>query len=190
MIDVQRRICERALALFRERGFDRVTIAEIAAASEVGERTVYRYFGTKEGIVLGKAPGTFRGFLDALALVPADATITEAYGRTVRRFLTDPADLDVDRSRMALLRSTPTLRLAWFSELLAFEEGLARWIGARIGRDADDVEVMAAAAAFVAAHRIANEHWDGTGMGGFLGDFDRAMGLLGVRIDDLGRSVE
>jgi AcrR family transcriptional regulator len=47
-----RTIQERALDLFDERGFDAVTIAEIADAAEVSPSSVYRYFGTKEGILV------------------------------------------------------------------------------------------------------------------------------------------
>ena len=45
-------IQERALDLFDERGFDAVTIEEIAAAAEVSPSSVYRYFGTKEGLLV------------------------------------------------------------------------------------------------------------------------------------------
>jgi AcrR family transcriptional regulator len=47
-----RRIQEAALDLFDERGFENVTIEEIAEAAEVSPSSVYRYLGTKEGIVL------------------------------------------------------------------------------------------------------------------------------------------
>ena len=47
-----RTIQEKALDLFDERGFDAVTIEEIAAAAEVSPSSVYRYFGTKEGLVV------------------------------------------------------------------------------------------------------------------------------------------
>ncbi len=45
-------IQERALDLFDERGFAAVTIEEIAVAAEVSPSSVYRYFGTKEGILV------------------------------------------------------------------------------------------------------------------------------------------
>ncbi len=46
------RVQEAALDLFAVRGFDGVTIEEVADAAEVSPSTVYRYFGTKEGLVL------------------------------------------------------------------------------------------------------------------------------------------
>ena len=51
-INAMRTIQEKALDLFDERGFDAVTIEEIAAAAEVSPSSVYRYFGTKEGLIV------------------------------------------------------------------------------------------------------------------------------------------
>ena len=45
-------IQEVAVALFMERGFDAVSIEQIAEAAEVSPSTIYRYFGTKEGLVI------------------------------------------------------------------------------------------------------------------------------------------
>ena len=49
-----RRIQEVALGLFDERGYGSVAIEQIAEASEVSPSSVYRYFGTKEQLVLWK----------------------------------------------------------------------------------------------------------------------------------------
>src|SRR5664279_5481895 len=51
-INAMRTIQESALDLFDARGFDAVTIEEIAAAAEVSPSSVYRYFGTKEGLLV------------------------------------------------------------------------------------------------------------------------------------------
>jgi AcrR family transcriptional regulator len=51
-VKARRTIQECALDLFDERGFAAVTIEEIAAAAEVSPSSVYRYFGTKEGILV------------------------------------------------------------------------------------------------------------------------------------------
>ncbi|MFC0600558.1 TetR/AcrR family transcriptional regulator [Streptomyces palmae] len=48
----RQRISEAALGLFVARGFDRVTIAEVAAAAEVSVNTLYNYFEAKEDLVL------------------------------------------------------------------------------------------------------------------------------------------
>ncbi|MFF9642563.1 TetR/AcrR family transcriptional regulator [Kitasatospora aureofaciens] len=47
------RIFRTAVALFAERGFDQVSVAEIAAAAEVSKMTVFNYFPTKEDLVMG-----------------------------------------------------------------------------------------------------------------------------------------
>jgi AcrR family transcriptional regulator len=51
-VNAMRTIQEKALDLFDERGFDAVTIEEIAAQAEVSPSSVYRLFGTKEGILV------------------------------------------------------------------------------------------------------------------------------------------
>lgn len=51
-LKAMRTIQERALDLFDERGFGAVTIEEISAAAEVSPSSVYRYFGTKEGLIV------------------------------------------------------------------------------------------------------------------------------------------
>ncbi|MGC7094578.1 TetR/AcrR family transcriptional regulator [Amycolatopsis lurida] len=48
----RRRIADVALGLFVERGFDHVTIAEVAEKADVSVNTVYNYFATKEDLVL------------------------------------------------------------------------------------------------------------------------------------------
>jgi AcrR family transcriptional regulator len=48
----RRAISEAAIALFLERGYDSVSVAEIAAAAEVSKRTLFAYFPTKDDLVL------------------------------------------------------------------------------------------------------------------------------------------
>ncbi|MEU5001121.1 TetR/AcrR family transcriptional regulator [Streptomyces sp. NPDC021622] len=46
------RIWRAAVDLCSERGFDHVSVAEIAEAAEVSKMTVFNYFGTKEGVIV------------------------------------------------------------------------------------------------------------------------------------------
>jgi len=67
-----RTIQERALDLFDERGFGAVTIEEVAAAAGVSASSVYRYFGTKEGLVVADEFDTLSTDAIAELLDPAD----------------------------------------------------------------------------------------------------------------------
>lgn len=51
-IDAMRRIQDVAIALFDERGFDDVAVEEIAAKADVSASSIYRYYETKEGILI------------------------------------------------------------------------------------------------------------------------------------------
>ena len=46
------RVQDVAIELFEQRGYDAVTIEQIADAAEFSPSTIYRYFGTKEGLVI------------------------------------------------------------------------------------------------------------------------------------------
>jgi AcrR family transcriptional regulator len=61
--DVRRRLQEAALALYRERGYDNTTTAEIAARAGVTERTFFRYFPDKREVLFDEA--AFQGALNA-----------------------------------------------------------------------------------------------------------------------------
>jgi AcrR family transcriptional regulator len=49
-------IADTAMRLFVERGFDRVTVSEVAAAAGVSEKTIYNYFPTKEDLFFDEVP--------------------------------------------------------------------------------------------------------------------------------------
>ena len=63
-------ISAAALRLFAERGYEAVTIADVAAAAEVGQRTVFRYFGDKDELLFGEDLAFRAALADALAARP------------------------------------------------------------------------------------------------------------------------
>src|SRR5580692_11466000 len=69
--DAAGRLAEAAMQLYGERGFDRTTVADIAARAGLTERTFFRYFADKRE-VLFSGSGTLQDFLvDKVASAPA-----------------------------------------------------------------------------------------------------------------------
>jgi AcrR family transcriptional regulator len=55
-LQTRQAIADQAMQLFAQRGFDRVTVAEVAAAAGVSEKTVFNYFPTKEDLFFDEVP--------------------------------------------------------------------------------------------------------------------------------------
>ncbi|TMR10214.1 TetR family transcriptional regulator [Nonomuraea turkmeniaca] len=94
-------IVEAAHALFEERGFDKVTVADIAERAQVGRATFFRYFGDKQEVVFADG-GDLEAVLAEAAELPAEGPIGESLSAAlavarrivvsyVRRITADPA---------------------------------------------------------------------------------------------------
>jgi AcrR family transcriptional regulator len=100
-----------ALELFAERGFDAVTVNDIADRADVDPSTFYRHFVTKEAVIFAEY-GEWTGRIgDAVRAQAADLPVLE----TLRVSVKDLAamlmlDLDNDRRRAELVESTPSVR--------------------------------------------------------------------------------
>jgi AcrR family transcriptional regulator len=71
-------IAEKAFELFTEQGFDHTTIEQIAAAAEVGPRTLYRYYPTKETLIVKFVEVNLFAALDRMREQPRDMPLSEA----------------------------------------------------------------------------------------------------------------
>jgi AcrR family transcriptional regulator len=74
----RRLIADKAFELFTEHGFDATTVEQIAAAAEVGPRTLYRYFPTKETLIVQFVEASLRAALDRLCAQPDDLPLPQA----------------------------------------------------------------------------------------------------------------
>src|SRR3954465_1404797 len=82
----RRLIADTARRLFAERGFDAVTVAEVARAADVAEKTVFNYFPTKEDLFYSDMEAFEERLLAAIRERPAGDTALEAF----RRFFLAP----------------------------------------------------------------------------------------------------
>src|SRR5512142_1333826 len=103
-------IREHALRLFRENGYQRTTVEKIAEAAEVSVSTFFRYFPTKEDVVLQDDMDT--RMIEALERQPADLSPLSAVRAAIRDTFTSytEADLEVISETTALSMSVPEIR--------------------------------------------------------------------------------
>ncbi|MCW2625703.1 helix-turn-helix domain-containing protein [Mycobacterium sp.] len=100
-----------ALELFAERGFDAVTVNDIAERADVDPSTFYRHFGSKEAVIFSDL-GDWTGHLgDAVRAQPAELPLLE----TMRMGIKDLAamlmvDIDNERHRAELTKSSHSVR--------------------------------------------------------------------------------
>ncbi|HEY2327696.1 MAG TPA: TetR family transcriptional regulator, partial [Gaiellaceae bacterium] len=71
-------IAGQAMRLFVSRGFDHVTVAEVAAAAGVSEKTVFNYFPSKEDLFFDEVPERQRALVDAVRNRAPDESILDA----------------------------------------------------------------------------------------------------------------
>ncbi|MFE6859559.1 TetR/AcrR family transcriptional regulator [Nocardia sp. NPDC057668] len=148
-------ISSTATELFLERGYDAVTIAEIAAAADVAKMTVTNYFPRKEDLVLDLA-GEYVGGLAAVvrAREPGESALhalRRAYEAAARE--RDPVVGFSGPAFAGLLVSSPALlaRLREFHE--ERENRLADALAAETDSAADDFTPRVAAALLGSVHR-------------------------------------
>jgi AcrR family transcriptional regulator len=73
------RIADAADELFRTRGYDAVTVDEVAAAADVSKKTVFNYFPTKEDLVFDRADDRESALLAAVHDRPGGVSVLEAF---------------------------------------------------------------------------------------------------------------
>jgi AcrR family transcriptional regulator len=158
-----RRVQTVALELFERDGFDEVTVERIAAEAEVSPSSIYRYFGTKEHLVIWDEydPGALAAIAAELHRHPP----LEAVRRVVTAIFTEAVTGDEERirRRLRLAYATPAIEAA--SALQAYEMAglIAGVLGQRLGRDPSDLDLQVTAHALVGGLLGALRHWHDSG---------------------------
>jgi AcrR family transcriptional regulator len=171
-----------ALELFTERGFDAVSVDDVAEAADVSKTTVYRYFPSKEDLLLGRALEQLASVREAFAERPAEESPVEAARHALRPVVeAHAADPRQKRALSALVRSTPSLAAGSQANQAAWEEMLREEI-ARRRPAADPFEIHLLAAELLACVRAATNYWLTDGADRDLAELvDEAMRRLEAR---------
>jgi AcrR family transcriptional regulator len=135
-------IQRHALRLFRVQGYDATTVNQIAEAAEISPSTFFRYFPTKEDVVLFDAldPILFAVF----AAQPPQLSPIEALRRAIHVVFAQMSaeDLEEQRERGMLIFSVPELSRRTLGNIVVVGQQMAMLVATRVGRRPDDPAVV------------------------------------------------
>lgn len=155
--DAQGRLARAALALFAEQGFEATTVAEIAAAAGVTERTFFRYFDDKREVIFYGAEGAREMVAAAIGEPSAPASplnaAATAFARWCAKIQREP---ELARLRDAVVASQGELRER---NLLKHAELSETVYQALRARGVDEHAAALAAEVSLAAFRVAFSQW-------------------------------
>jgi AcrR family transcriptional regulator len=134
-------IRREAMRLIKANGYASTTIEQIAMAADIAVSTFFRYFPTKESVLI--ANDLDQVTIDALASLPADMEPLKAFRRSLEITLTavTAAEWRFERARLRLVLSVPELKAVQLDEYRRTVARLAEAEALRSGRDPDDLEV-------------------------------------------------
>ncbi|MGW0538072.1 TetR/AcrR family transcriptional regulator [Streptomyces sp. NPDC003032] len=152
-------IREATYRLIREQGYEATTVEQIAEAAEVSPSTVFRYFPTKEDIVL---TDEFDPLLESeLRQRPAGEPFVESLRHVLRGavglgFAEEP---EVSRLRTKLMIEVPAVRSRMLESMSVTGGILCRVIAERTGRDPGELEVRAFSMGLIGALTETAAYW-------------------------------
>jgi AcrR family transcriptional regulator len=159
-----------AYRLFGERGFDNVTVDDIAAEADVSRRTFFRYFASKEDVLLADHFVQLARLRDAMDARPPNEPIVTA----LRNALLSLADDFEERKEMIItrgriMRDTPSLQARSLVHQRLWEDAMQEMVADRLGVDpVKDLRPGVVSAATLAAMRVAFTNWLTAGCRGDL----------------------
>jgi AcrR family transcriptional regulator len=166
-------IAEAAWRLFLERGFDRVTVADVARAADVSEATVFNYFPTKEDLAYHRMQDFESAMLRSIREREPGSSIVQAFGRFVlepRGFLKEDAGSPATREEIiSMFTESPSLVAREREILDRYARALAALIAEERGAASDDLESRVIANALIGLHRALIDHVRSRLLAGFDG---------------------
>jgi len=170
-------IREHALRLFRAQGYDETTVEQIAEAAEVSPSTFFRYFPTKEDVVLQDDMELL--WMDVFLAQPAEMGPIAALRAAVRAAFDGmgPGTLAELRETMDMAMAVPAVRARMLAEFARTTQVIAQAVAERTGKAASDFEVQTLAGAVVG---IAMAAWfdHPEDLAGFGAKLERGLALL------------
>ncbi|HLU59251.1 MAG TPA: TetR family transcriptional regulator [Pseudonocardia sp.] len=154
---VRAQLAELALELFAEHGFDETTVEQVARAAGVSTRSLFRYFPTKEDMVLDSVDAMGDAVAEELRARPADEDPWTSLHAVLHTWATRIAAAGERLTRLQLIERTPALRARSAQRREEARLRVAEVLRERTGLDAFTADLLTAAAG--AALEAAEREW-------------------------------
>ena len=168
-----------AFRLFAEKGFERTTVDDIAAAAGIGRRTFFRYFASKNDVPWGMFEQELERMRGRLKACPPEVPLMDAIRDALVDFnRVEPEQIPWHRRRMMLILRVPALVAHSTLRLAAWRDVVAEFVAGRTGQRPDALAPQAVAHAVLGVAIAAYEQWlddEGADLGTLL---DSAMRQL------------
>jgi AcrR family transcriptional regulator len=157
-IKTRQTIRREALRLIDDNGYAATTVEQIADAAEVSPSTFFRYFPSKESLLLADDLDPL--ILAAFEAQPPDLSLIQAFRRAYEAVMAHlPSDqLEFENTRQRLMFSIPELKAAMYDEYYRTVNVMAEAVSRRIGRPATDFEVRVFVGALTGAMMAAYDN--------------------------------
>lgn len=149
-LQTRQTIAATGMRLFVTRGFDHVTVGEIAREAGVSEKTVFNYFPTKEDIFFDEVPERLEALADAVrGRQPGQSLVEAMHGLHAKqcRRLASPGFAHFART----IAESPALQAKEMEVMGQFTDHLAGTIRDELGVHPDDAQI--------AANLLMSVHW-------------------------------
>jgi AcrR family transcriptional regulator len=146
-------LIDAATDLFERRGYEQTTIADIAAAAEIGTRTFFSYFASKEDLLFPESDTRVQATVDAIATRRPDDRPADVLLRALQH-VGEAGGAAADRRaalQARLTRTVPAVRAHGLQLQLDAQREIARHLAKAFPGDLDEVSAAALVGAFIGA---------------------------------------
>ncbi|MGE0881100.1 MAG: TetR family transcriptional regulator [Acidimicrobiia bacterium] len=149
-----------ALRLFAERGYENVTVDEIAAEAGISSRTFFRYFATKDEVITQFSRRLVERLLDALAARPeSEGAVTALRNAYVETSAVAPANRKAVVQQQSFMRSSRSLFASTLETQASGQDDVAALLATHMGLRGVDTRCRTIAAAMNAVAGAAFQDW-------------------------------
>ena len=174
-----------AIELFAARGFDEVSVDDVAQAAGIARRTLFRYYPSKNALPWGDFDAHLEHMRDLLADLDPGVPIRDALRTALLAFNTfDEAETARHRQRMRVILETAELQAYSMTMYAGWRAVVAAFVARRLGAKAGDLVPQTVAWTMLGVALSAYEHWladESVSLAEALGDaFDTVSDGLGA----------